>query len=152
MKPAAFRGTYADWKLVKTRGVIQVVFEVPLADADQAYDVLGGMPNAAKEGWFGIAALKDGEPQLVERTPVKRDWRDLRPPQQAGIRCADPTFVAFLKEQRPDDWHEAQDAAECVRLICVVTSRSQLETNQRARVIWKQLDDQYQAWKAMEHA
>jgi hypothetical protein len=43
--PAAFRGTYADWKLVKTRAVVQIVFEVPLEDSDAAYEILGGMPN-----------------------------------------------------------------------------------------------------------
>lgn len=53
----AFRATYSDWKLVKTRAVVQVVMEVPLSDADAAYEVLGGMPVHGNERWFGIAAL-----------------------------------------------------------------------------------------------
>jgi hypothetical protein len=68
------------------------------------------------------------------------------------MRCAEPTFVAFLKEARPDDWHEAPEAADCVRLICGVQSRAELAGNQKARVIWHQLDNEYQAWKALEHA
>jgi len=44
----------------------------------------------------------------------------------AGIRCNEMTFIAFLKEQYPDDWHEAQEVAECVRLICNVESRTEL--------------------------
>lgn len=84
---------------------------------------------------------------------AKRDWRDLQPAAQAGIRCAEPIFGAFLKEQRPDDWHESrEDAAECVRLICGVATRAELGTNQKARVIWHQLDTSYQVWKALEHA
>lgn len=76
----------------------------------------------------------------------KRNWNELQPQQQAGIRCAEATFVAFLKETRSDDWHESQDAAECVRLICGVTSRAMIGVNQKARMIWHQLDSAYQAW------
>jgi len=144
----AFRATYSDWKLVRTRQVVQIVFEVPLADADAAYEILGGMPNSSKEQWFGIASIQEA------RAPKqKREWRDMTPATQAGIRCNEPAFAAFLKEQRADDWHEAQnDPAACVRLICGVSSRAYIEKDQRSRVIWKQLDDQFQAWKALEHA
>lgn len=83
---------------------------------------------------------------------AKRDWRDMQPAQQAGIRCGEPIFQAFLKETRPDVWREAASPAECVRLICGVTSRVQLGTNQKARMIWHQLDEAFQAWRAMEHA
>lgn len=152
MSASAFRACYSDWKLVRTRQVVQIVMEVPLADADTAYEILGGMPNSAKERWFGIASIRPTAPTPQLEKP-KRDWRDLGPAQQAGIRCEEPTFAAFLKENHPDDWHEAgADAAECVRLLCQVSSRSELATNHRARVIWKQLDDEFAAWKEMEHA
>ena len=162
--PTAFKATYSDWKLVKTRGVVQIVFEVPLAEADDAYELLCGMPIIAKERWFGIAAIKSPEEKEATAKPrqsnppsphpdgAKRDWRDIPPAQQAGIRCEEPVFAAFLKETRKDDWHETQDAADCVRLICGVGSRSELGTNQRARIIWHQLDSAFQAWKVMEHA
>lgn len=157
----AFRAVYADWKLVKTRSVVQVVLELPIEQADAAYEVLGGMPQPSKERWFGIAAIKSpaslsppkesGEPQPVLDKPqagAKRDWRDMPPAQQAALRCNSPVFTAFLKEERSDDWHEAgADPAECVRLICSVASRSHLNTEHRARVVWKQLDDQFQAWE-----
>lgn len=157
----AFKATYSDWKLVKTRQVVQIVFEVPLAEADSAYELLGGMPAPATERWFGIAALRDSKPAQPQPVPDKpqagakrdkRDWSDLQPQQQAGIRCNEPTFVAFLKEERSDDWHEAQDAAECVRLICGVESRVELGINPNAGVTWSKLESQYQAWRAVEHA
>lgn len=157
--PAAFQGAYADWKLVKTRGVVQVVIEVPLADADAAYEVLGGMPVAGKERWFGIAAIKSptslsvppksDEPRPVTDKPragAKR-WGDMQPAQQAGIRCGEPLFLAFLKEERPDDWHDAsEDPAECVRMICRVESRSLLNREEAAQR-WQKLNDQFVAWQ-----
>jgi hypothetical protein len=159
---AAFKATYSDWKLIKTRGVVQVVMEVPLADADAAYDVLGGMPVHGKERWFGIAALKSpaeearaaprqAVPQSSRPDGAKRPWRDLDPTTQAGMHCNDPVFVAFLREKYTRDWSESGlDAAECVRLICGVTSRKELNTNHKARVIWHQIDTQFQAWRALE--
>jgi len=152
MKPLAFRGTYSDWRLVKTRGVVQVVMEIPLADADSAYQILGGMPDASKERWFAVAPLSDAKQLPVLSLPAKREWRDLEPQQQAGIRCNEPTFIAFLQEQKFCDWHETNNAADCVRLICGVQSRSELSTNQKARMIWHGLDNQFEAWKIAERA
>lgn len=148
MTDLAFRATYSDWKLIKTRGVVQVIFEVPLADHDVAYQVVGGMPTS-NERWFAIAPINLAKEPFEK---ARRKWNELQPAQQAGIRCDEPRFVAFLIENYPDDWHESQDAAACVRLICAVHSRVELGTNQKARVIWHQLDSAYQAWLAMEHA
>jgi hypothetical protein len=145
-KPSAIRATYSDWKLVRTRQVVQIVFEVPLAEADAAYEVIGGMPNSSNERWFAIAPL---DKKHIDAKP-KRDWRDVPPAQQAGIRCDEIAFSVFLQKIHPDDWGESRDAASCVRLICGVASRSELSTNHRARVIWTQLDSSYQAWLMLE--
>jgi hypothetical protein len=152
-KASAIRATYSDWKLVKTRGVVQIVFEVPLAEADMAYEVIGGMPNPSNERWFGIAAL-DLTQKHIDARPVKpkRDWRDLVPSAQASIRCDEPIFEAFLKEEYPDIWREMGDAVATVRSICAVNSRADLNTFHASRVIWHQLDEKFQAWKAAEHA
>jgi hypothetical protein len=161
-KPAAFRAAYSDLKVIKTRKCVQIIFEVPTEQFDDAYEVLGGLPNPASERWFAVAAIQTqtefapvsaaASPQPVPDKPQaggkRKDWRDLPPSQQAALRCNNATFEAFLKEEHPDDWHEAgADAAECVRLICGVASRSWLDKDHRARVVWKQLDDQFQAWE-----
>jgi hypothetical protein len=87
---------------------------------------------------------------------VKRmDWREVQPAAQAGIRCADPTFRAFLMEEceyRPRDQNDAEEAAVFIRDYFGVKSRSEFGTDHRKRVLWKQFDDQFQAWKAVEHA
>lgn len=56
-EPAAFSANYADWKVIKTRRVVQIVLEVPLEAAGHAYNVLGGMPNFGSEDWFAVARL-----------------------------------------------------------------------------------------------
>ena len=53
----AFQATYSDFKLVKTRKVVQIVLEVPLEAAGHAYNVLGGMPTFGNEQWFAVARL-----------------------------------------------------------------------------------------------
>lgn len=90
------------------------------------------------------APRQEANPQQPDG--AKREWRDLQPQQQAGIRCGERAFVQFLKETRPDDWAESTDAAECVRLICGVQSRVELGINQKARVLWNSLDSEYQTW------
>jgi hypothetical protein len=158
MSEVAFRACYADWKLIKTRSVIQVIMEIPIHDADAAYRVLGGMPAPASERWFGIAALATGHarPQPVPDKPPagakqKKDWRDVPPSQQAGIRCDEPVFAAFLKgilsgrmARKPGSRRmRAAYLRRRVPLRCSMTA---------ARVIWTQLNSQFEAWKALEHA
>ena len=167
MTTLAFKATYSDWKLIKTRGVVQVVMEVPLSEADAAYQILGGMPDFSQERWFGVAPLKperevmpnpqqqsilDAQPQPDKdkhSAGAKRmDWRDLQPAAQAGIRCADPVFDRFIREEHLAAFATCdQDCAKTVRFICGVKSRSELGTNHAARMIWKQLDDQFYAWQ-----
>src|SRR5690348_1035465 len=67
MTAAAFQATYSDWKVVKGRKVVQVVFELPLETADAAYQALGGMPIPANEVWCGIARLA-GSSAVEQRT------------------------------------------------------------------------------------
>ena len=58
--PAAiFRASYSDWKLIRTRKCVQIIFEVPLEGglAHAAYAALGGMPDPAAEAWVAIARL-----------------------------------------------------------------------------------------------
>ena len=76
----------------------------------------------------------------------KRDWRELLPQQQAGIRASEPRFTVFLQEVHGEDWVEAPNTADCIRLICGVASRKELTVDHRARVLWHQLDEEFRAW------
>lgn len=92
----------------------------------------------------------DSSPRTRPDGAKRMDWRDVQPAAQAGIRCGERGFAVYLRETRPNDWIEAEGAADCVRLICGVVSRSELSTNHKARVLWHQLDTEYQAWQAKE--
>lgn len=104
----------------------------------------------AKESQRTPASQTTPQPDKPRSAGVKRDWRDLQPAQQAGIRCGEPTFAAYLREMHPDEWRETREAAACVRFICSVHSRVELGTNQKARALWHQMDTQYQGWLAKE--
>jgi hypothetical protein len=168
-QPMAFRAAYSDWRLIKTRGVVQVVLEVPLADADAAYNVLGGMPDASRENWFAVAPLKNppaekerksseltpATPQPTPRPPAaakreKMGWRELQPAAQAGIRAGDPVFWKFLEEKRGMSVANGDEAAASIRGICLVQSRSELSSDHRKRVLWHLLDEQFLAWKHVD--
>lgn len=146
-------------------------FCYPLSDFDAAYEVLGGLPDSSKERWFGIAAINIGkeamqnlstsEPDEAKPQPsqpqagAKRNWRDLKPSAQAAMNCDKPVFWAFLNETRLSETryskvHNKEAAAITVRDICCVSSRSLLDTEQAARVIWHQLDTEFQVWLAKE--
>lgn len=150
MSASAFRATYSDWKLVRTRQVVQIVFEVPLADADTAYEILGGMPNNSKERWFGIAAIREAKDEPPADEPERRNWRDVQPSAQAAMRCDQPEFWAFLREEKNQRIANKDDAATAVRKICGVNSRAHFNTNHPARVLWHSLDTEFEAWKAKE--
>lgn len=56
--PAAFSASYSDWRVVKGRKVIQIIFEIPIEAAGHAYNVLNGMPTFGAETWFAIARMQ----------------------------------------------------------------------------------------------
>jgi len=103
---------------------------------------------------MALVEIDDNE-EPVDHVNIERDkWRSLGPVQQAGMRCADPVFWAFLTESENviPDVNDGETAAQVVRSICGVTSRSQLGKPgfHRQTVVWHQLDEQFQAWKVKE--
>lgn len=168
MTAAAFKGTYADFKLIKTRGVVSISFEIPLKDVDLALRALGGMPDAAKEQWFGIAALDMtklnagvtvapispveaaglcGESPDRPHSPRKPVAAEKRLAQQAGICASDPVFQRFLMEDRQITGPTEDQAAEYVRAFCRVASRSEIIPGTEAAARWDRLHGKFLAWK-----
>lgn len=100
------------------------------------------------------AALRQADPPSSRPDGAKRPWRDLQPATQAAIRCNEPSFRAFLTEEhsfRPRQGHDSADeAAEFLRSLFGITSRSELGTDPRRRVLWKQMDDSFSVWLAKE--
>jgi hypothetical protein len=121
----AFRAAYADLKIVKTRGVCQLVLEIPLEQADAALEVLGGVPRPDREVWCAVARLaKDAPAEPVqpeepakERTP----FHQLPLPQQAGMLSCDGIFQMWSVGA-----HDESLAAMFIRDTCGVKSRSEI--------------------------
>lgn len=167
MTTAAFTAAYADFRLIKTRGVVSISFELPVEQAQAALDVLGGMPVAAAEVWCAIARLNNGKEVMPpddkhsrlptpETTPrqnerasagAKRAWVDLSLPQQAGMLCADIKFQKYLKEKYGSALDPTDgDAADWVRWYCGVKSRSEIRTGTHAADKWHKLESEYRTW------
>ena len=147
---AAISATFADFKLVKTRSIAQLVFEVPVENADAALQALGGLPQASGERWCAIARLVTGKPASEATRAIappdkeRKRFDELRPSAQAGIRCADKGFWQFLTGgEYGSPIMSSEDAAEEVRAICRVASRAELDTDPKAAERWRALDNNY---------
>ena len=81
-----------------------------------------------------------------------RTWSELGAVTQAALRCKEPVFWAFLRENNFISWRieDEEAAAVAVRAICEVESRSKLAEHSEAQAIWHDLDNLFQAWLARE--
>ena len=148
--PKVIKATFSDWRPVKGRKVLQMVFEVPLEQTSEVLTMLGApMPDA--ETWCAIALLDmqkfdadgnlpdedknyhEGEPVYESPTP-RRAFCDLPMPQQAGIKSADLRFQLFMSTLPVGK--ESEDAASAIRAFCGVTSRADIQTGTKAGERW----------------
>lgn len=177
MTAAAFSACFADWKLIRGRKVVQLVFEVPLEKADEAYQVVGGMPDPSTSKWFAIAALTEEVQQPRPQNPAnpavdgaspqcpscegtekwhatgcplahKKSWDEILPSQQAGILCNEPLFWNFLTKRNGKPIECVSEAATWVRQYCKVNTRADL-TNQSPAALakWRELVVDYRLWE-----
>lgn len=101
MKPAAIRAAFAEWRMVKSRKVLQLVFELPLEQQAEVLTTLGApMPDV--ETWCGIARLTD----VPEARPVsqraergKQEYSAKTEMEKAVVRAA-----LLPKDERFREW------------------------------------------------
>ena len=145
---AAFRATYSDFRLIKTRKVAQFVFEVPLEGCNSALNAMGGMPNPAAEVWCAVARLDPAQshppdqpaPELNPSTaPAPARVASLA--QIAGILCADPLFQKYMGCKDEDS------AAYAVRNYCYVKSRSEIKVGTEAGEAFEELCREFRNWR-----
>jgi hypothetical protein len=142
---AIIQATYSEWKMVKTRKVLVLSFEVPL-EAQAAVMAALGTPMPDAETWVAIARLNlnaataQAEPPAIEHQPEA----DIRKPkslaQIAGIICNEPAFWRYI------DVPNAEEAAEYVRSRCGISTRSALDSNPDAAMVFRTLRADYQIW------
>ena len=81
-----------------------------------------------------------------------KTWSELSATTQAGMRCKEPVFWAFLRESgfTTRKIENEETAAEVVRSVCEIQSRRDLAEPSIAQAIWHDIDTLFQAWKARE--
>jgi hypothetical protein len=147
---AIIQAEYVEWRMVKTRSSLQLIFEVPLEAQERVMQALGvPLPNVSTP--VAIARLREA----VEPTPQIEHHNDdepIKPPrplsQIAAMLCGVGAFQQFIMESG-DGWDHrptTDEAAEWLRSVCGVKSRTELNTNQVAARRFKELRSGYDAW------
>ena len=125
--------------------------------ADMAQKEAQRFISAAMGARYVLVLVEVGDnEEAIDHLGIERGkWRDLGATRQAGMRCKEPLFWAFLRETRGySATYDEPAAAEAVRAICDLESRADLDKpgNSEARIKWHKLDDAFQAWKYNENA
>jgi hypothetical protein len=157
---AAFQASYSDWKLIRTRKCVQIVFEVPMETADTAYQALGGMPNPAAESWFAIARLmqptgKGVEAETTNDTSETALPASVKPPvraprnklaQLAGMLSKTPLFHRYVEATTTSRNVTEEMAAEFIRGRSGVRSRAEIVRGSDVGDEFLKLYDDFVLW------
>lgn len=139
--PAAIKGQFADFKIIKTRKLAQLIIEIPIEQADAALATLGGIPRSDNERWIALARLDLTASQQPLPHPIekreRRPFHTLSYAQQAGIKSDDLTFALWMSHLPVGK--ECENAAEAIRAWCGVESRADIKPNTKAGERWIEL-------------
>lgn len=142
--PQAFQGDYTGLKFVNTRKVAQVVIEIPLEQAT-AFVAAFGTPDPANGVPLAIARINNILGVKTDK-PEPEKKRGGKLAQRAGILCNEGGFIKFLGEKHFAGISDPADAADMVRGLCGVNSRADLDHNDEAALIFRDLEANYNAW------
>ena len=152
MTKAAFQGSYADLKFIKTRSVAAITIEIPIEQAS-AFVAAFGAPTPGHECPVAIARLDTAkaasegpEPTVDPIAKERRRFNTLPLSQQAGMRCSEQAFWRFLEEMHGFVCHGADGAAAAVRTFCQCASRAELQEGTFAGNEWLRLNSDYELW------
>lgn len=144
--PKAIKATFADWRPVKGRKQLQLIFEVPLETTAEVLKMLGA-PMPDRETWVAIALLdmRTFDDQGNFQDPVQKHRRafcDLPMPVQAGIRSEDLDFQLWIAKLPAG--REGENAADAIRIYCGVGSRKDILPGTQAGNRWIELLRSYE--------
>lgn len=76
--------------------------------------------------------------------PAKRRWSKMSRAQRAGMLCGEADFRRWLWAKNDLKWEDAMgDAAEAVRILCNVVSRTEFDTDAAAAARWDALETRF---------
>jgi hypothetical protein len=139
MTDAAMQADYCDLKIIKTRKVIQVVLEIP-QEAGNAFIAAFGLPRSDGNVPVAIARL---DTRAVAEKP-----KGGKLAQRAGIVCQEPKFLTFLTERYRGVVYNLQNPADCLRNLCGVDTRAELDHREDAAKRFDGLMREYSAWQS----
>ena len=133
-------GSFANFKLIQSRSLMQIIIEVPIEQAESVINLLG-VPQFGTEQRVAIALLKT---EAKVDTPRKDAYQDLDDGPQAVVRaailCCEEPFRIWLCGS---DHAIEKDAATLLRTECGISSRSELATNPTALAAFVELENRY---------
>ena len=174
MTDAAILATFADWRTVKGRKVLQLIFEVPLENQAKVLTHLGA-PMPMSEMWCGIARVEKkslGEattredvgcvrsatlaPTAHHSSPAKpkQRWSDLRPSARAALLTKDPQFWEWACMAEPRDYPKTglneANTDTWLKNRLGITSKSELDVagaQSSMRFYFDELAENFRAWQ-----
>jgi hypothetical protein len=126
---------------------LRLVVDIEPRFANQAFQLFGKAGQA-----IALAALKRAPSEPVPKAEERPFRGELC--RWTAIRCEEPAFAAWLESAYPAIWAEHfpglpanEAAAECVRNLCGVASRRELDTNEAAAaLLHSNVRKPYAAW------
>lgn len=140
MNAKVIQGTYADFKIVKTRNVAQFIVEVPLEQANAAVNVFG-LPDPTSEKWVAIAMLNE---HVIERNESAT-----KAIQVAGMLCREAQFGKFLRDHlgmREVEPMNSQSIADGLRALLGIKSRTEMHDQPETVVAFNRIKGEYDKW------
>jgi len=152
---AIIQATFAEWRMVKGRKVLQIICEVPLEAQGEVFAALGA-PMPDNDTWVAIARLKgkqtaieqqpEPEPHQIAGPPSDDDHRPpLRMSASAAIISKEGAFATFMRDKHG---YSSQEPDEALKLFCGIDSKRELDDpiNSSGRSNFIALRNEYRAW------
>ena len=153
-RPAIILATYANWRTIPSRKVLQLVFEIPIEQQQSALTILGA-PSVDTAQWYAIAKFdqkvsaggastkSEGPDTGVEPTPppspvaadqerVRKHFSDYDRSQQAAIKCQDDDFCSWLFNRYGAKFPDANLPDALLKAVLGITSKKQLDVKEHS--------------------
>ncbi|MDX3929187.1 MAG: hypothetical protein QHC90_25725 [Shinella sp.] len=80
--------------------------------------------------------------ELAKRNPPPKDFA-----AECAIKCEDPLFLRFLRDEHGVDTSDTLRVASRIRTMLAIQSRAELNTNDAAKQRWLSLRSQFDNWR-----
>jgi hypothetical protein len=98
---------------------------------------------------IAAALMHDVEPGEPQRKPIEQR-KPYKASQLCGMLCCDPLWWRWIHDEYDVLCSSPEDAAQWVREVCAVSSRSLLDTERVPRETFLRLLAEWDEWKGIE--